>query len=845
MATNASREASSMFAESTHRRAYAAVALLAGALLALGAFASPGGGTFAPFVALAGIVIATCATLVLGGAFDPTAPGVAARAGDPAGSARDAEPLTLATLAGPVGIAAAALFLFVIVMRAAVAGRLGVVPAAIIVPASFLAVVVAAHRVATAEAPPTLLRRPGFWIVAGATLLYLPLLGSTALIDPWESHYGEVAREMIARDDWISPWWAQDRWFFSKPVLDLWLEAAAMRLFGAQTAADVVLAPLAGVTPRPEWALRMPAFLCAVGGLYLLYKGVARTFSTRAGALTALVLGTTPQFYLMARQATTDMPLVGSLAGAMGLMLVATAADPRELAPSRTVRVGARVIELGAAQLALGAAVLLVLPQILYLASRNLSFHGPFVFGVHADAFSSGSPGNCDLPANAPCVAQAPIAPGFPPVLQAALWAAGLVVLVASLRAERRLPRVAYVGAFACAAVATMAKGPVGVVLPACACLAALAVTGRLRTLARLPIASGSLLVLCATLPWYVAVFSRHGAPFTDELVFRHMIGRATSHLHDTNVGDDVSFRYYVWQLGYALFGWTGLLPVAVGFWPGARPGDGAREVRRRGAGRALALLWLVLTFALFTAMPTKFHHYIFPALPPAALLVGVLLDELAGEARAAPRALAVAALGAAALVLLVTRDLAARGVAGEARLLNLVTYNYQRPWPETVSVRGAIAAFGVALALGCAVLAVPRLRRGGVLALGCAAIGFAVWGLDVYLPRLAPHWGQRGLIEAYYRARASDKEAIAAFNVNWKGENFYTGNHVAVFPAGGRISTWIDARRRDGARAAYFLTEHGRLGALKAELGEGRTLTPLTTLQDDNKIVLTRASWD
>ena len=30
-------------------------------------------------------------------------------------------------------------------------------------------------------------------------------LGSTSLIDPWESHYGEVAREMIARDDWHLP----------------------------------------------------------------------------------------------------------------------------------------------------------------------------------------------------------------------------------------------------------------------------------------------------------------------------------------------------------------------------------------------------------------------------------------------------------------------------------------------------------------------------------------------------------------------------------------------------------------------------------------------------------------
>ena len=50
-------------------------------------------------------------------------------------------------------------------------------------------------------------------------------------------------------------------------------------------------------------------------------------------------------------------------------------------------------------------------------------------------------------------------------------------------------------------------------------------------------------------LPWYVATWVRHGRLFFDELVLRHMIGRTLDHLHDTNAGDDVSFRYYVAQL--------------------------------------------------------------------------------------------------------------------------------------------------------------------------------------------------------------------------------------------------------------------------------------------------------
>ena len=63
-------------------------------------------------------------------------------------------------------------------------------------------------------------QRHGFWLVTVAALLYLPRLGSYSLWDPWETHYGEVAREILARNDWISTWWAQDGWFWSKPILD-------------------------------------------------------------------------------------------------------------------------------------------------------------------------------------------------------------------------------------------------------------------------------------------------------------------------------------------------------------------------------------------------------------------------------------------------------------------------------------------------------------------------------------------------------------------------------------------------------------------------------------------------
>ena len=52
----------------------------------------------------------------------------------------------------------------------------------------------------------------------------LPMLGQYGLWDPWETHYGEVSREILSRNDWITLWWAQDEWFRSKPIFIFWSE---------------------------------------------------------------------------------------------------------------------------------------------------------------------------------------------------------------------------------------------------------------------------------------------------------------------------------------------------------------------------------------------------------------------------------------------------------------------------------------------------------------------------------------------------------------------------------------------------------------------------------------------
>ena len=50
-------------------------------------------------------------------------------------------------------------------------------------------------------------RRAGIFVVLLGLALYIPFAGSFGFYDPWESHYGEVARQMTVRGDYISLWW--------------------------------------------------------------------------------------------------------------------------------------------------------------------------------------------------------------------------------------------------------------------------------------------------------------------------------------------------------------------------------------------------------------------------------------------------------------------------------------------------------------------------------------------------------------------------------------------------------------------------------------------------------------
>jgi hypothetical protein len=204
-----------------------------------------------------------------------------------------------------------------------------------------------------------------------------------------------------------------------------------------------------------------------------------------------------------------------------------------------------------------------------------------------------------------------------------------------------------------------------------------------------------------------------------------------------------------------------------------------------------------------------------------------------------------VGAFAAALGTLLVARDLStsfASDVPGSARLLHLMTYNYKRTWPAHLDFEAAAWGFGVAAAVCLLLWLAPRLRRHGALLLAAVGIWFCAFTLWIYLPRLAPHYGQRELFLAYYAERHGPEEPIVAYQMNWKGENFYSGNRLPAFVASGaKFTKWLKARRKAGTKVIYFVVEHSRIGTLKSELGPGFRSTPRTGPLLNNKFALVK----
>ncbi|HEY7532011.1 MAG TPA: glycosyltransferase family 39 protein, partial [Nitrospiraceae bacterium] len=182
---------------------------------------------------------------------------------------------------------------------------------------------------------------------------------------------------------------------------------------------------------------------------------------------------------------------------------------------------------------------------------------------------------------------------------------------------ERKWMWAFYVGM----AVATLTKGPVGLVVPLLTAGLYLTWTRRWRDYWQhgSPI-SGTLLLILLAVPWYAAMFLIHGDAYASGAK-AHTIGRFFGSME----GHGFTIFFYIPVLLLGFFPWSGLLPVTLyrtlKDWYQLRRSALLPNLSHTSELELFAALWVVGVFIFFTASSTRLPHYIGPLFPAAGIL--------------------------------------------------------------------------------------------------------------------------------------------------------------------------------------------------------------------------------
>ncbi len=184
-------------------------------------------------------------------------------------------------------------------------------------------------------------------------------------------------------------------------------------------------------------------------------------------------------------------------------------------------------------------------------------------------------------------------------------------------------------------ALAVLAKGPLGLLLPGLIVGGYVAATRQWRLAREALSPAGIALFLLIAGPWYLLMWRHEGPAFVDVFLLNHNVQRFASTIH-RHPGP---IFYYVPVLLAGVFPWTGLTLAGLGtLRPRLSPAD------------LFLALWIALPFLFFSIAGSKLPGYILPCLPPLALLTGraaheMVLGQLRGPLGTGPRAAAMVTL--------------------------------------------------------------------------------------------------------------------------------------------------------------------------------------------------------
>jgi len=369
---------------------------------------------------------------------------------------------------------------------------------------------------------------------------------------------------------------------------------------------------------------------------------------------------------------------------------------------------------------------------------------------------------------------------------------------------------------YACAALATLTKGLIGMVIPALVIGAWILILNEWRLLKSIYLPSGLALFLLIAAPWHIAA-ARANPEFAHFYFIHEHFQRYLTKVH----GRYEPAWFFIPVLLAGFYPWTAYLTQAVvKSWPASWQ---ARHENREGL---FLLLWAGLVFAFFSFSDSKLIPYIVPILPPLALLVARYLALHRDSASSAGLRAGTWALLVLGFMLALALVFVPETTPDRPRVAEYAAVFGGYAWLILGSLLAtALVPFGVGF-LRRPFWTVVALALTSAVFLAVADRGFvfldhkrSVKELALILkPRLQPGDEVMTYQEYYQDLPVYLERRITV--VDWKGELRFGIEAEDV--SGWMIDEASFRRRWDGPQRTYLLTGRGNYDKLRAE-GRGR----------------------
>jgi len=172
--------------------------------------------------------------------------------------------------------------------------------------------------------------------------------------------------------------------------------------------------------------------------------------------------------------------------------------------------------------------------------------------------------------------------------------------------------------AYVCMGFAVLAKGLIGIVLPALLLVAFALVRRDWSIIVATKLPLGISVFLMIIVPWFYLVNNATDGKWLADFIYLHHLQRYVD-----GAGHRQPFYYYLTTLPVDFLPWTVfVIPAAFAYFP-------YRQLQQRPIPQLFSL-WFAAVFLFFSMSDTKRDLYLLPLLPSLALLVANYIDDLA-----------------------------------------------------------------------------------------------------------------------------------------------------------------------------------------------------------------------